>query len=191
MRIYYIYKLIYTKCISNIRNTFREHQKQTLHTKHTHICLFAYRVAVHSLCESATILKQKARKVMKQWLGMVSCCLITLVKMLSANEAGLSTRWNVGADDAITRHRTKSSDKPDRRRTTCRSRRGVSCSSLLTPSTIQMKLVTCLPVNVPWAVLHAYTMYQDDHNTFAPFLYLCVAVLNRQIITLSKHLTFS
>lgn len=106
---------------------------------------------------------------MKQWLGMVSFCLITLVRMLSANEAGLSTRWNVGADDAITRHRTKSSDKPDRRRTTCRSRRGVSCSSLLTPSTIQMKLVTCLPVNVPWAVLHAYTTYQDDHNTFALF----------------------
>ena len=118
-----------------------------------------------------TILKQKARKVMKEWIGMVSFYLITLVRKLSANEAGLSTRWNVGADDAITRHRTKSSDKPDRRRTMCRSRRGFSCS-LLTPSKIQMKLVRCLAVNVPVAVLYAYTMYQDDHNNIA-FFCLC------------------
>lgn len=111
---------------------------------------------------------------MREWIGMVSFYLITLVRKLSANEVGLSTRWNVGADDAITRHRTKSSDKPDRRRTMCRSRRGLSCSSLLTPSTTQMKLVRCLAVNVPGAVLYAYTMYQDDHNTIAFF---CICTL--------------
>jgi len=107
-----------------------------------------------------------------EWQGMVSFYLITLVRKLSANEAGLSTRWNVGADDAITRHRTKSSDKPDRRRTMCRSRRGLSCSSLLTPSTTQMKLVRYLEVNVPGAVLYTDTMYQDNHNAIAFFVFV-------------------
>lgn len=127
-----------------------------------------------------TILKQKAWKVMKEWVGMVSFYLITLVRKLSANEAGLSTRWNVGADDAITRHLTKSSDKPDRRRTMCRSRRGLSCS-LLTPSKTQTKLVRCLAVNVPVAVLYAYTVYQDDHITIAfffVFVHWCVEQTN-------------
>ena len=156
---------------------YSKHFQGTLETDSshkTHICLCANSAAFHSLCESATILKQKARKVMREWIGMVSFYLITLVRKLSANEVGLSTRWNVGADDAITRHRTKSSDKPDRRRTMCRSRRGLSCSSLLTPSTTQMKLVRCLAVNVPGAVLYAYTMYQDDHNTIAFF---CICTL--------------
>jgi hypothetical protein len=103
---------------------------------------------------------------------MVSFYLITLVRVLSANEAGLSTRWNVGADDAITRHRTKSSDKPDRRRTKCRRRRGRSCSSLFTPITVQIKLVSSLSMYVLEEVLYAYTVYQDDH-TFAFFLLLC------------------
>jgi hypothetical protein len=118
---------------------------------------------------------------------MVSLYMITLARMLSANDAGLSTRWNVGADEAITRHRTKSSSNPDSRSTKCRNRRGLNCNSLLPPSTTQMELVRPLSLHVLEIILYVYTIYQDDHAPlcFFPSSVSCYIV---QAINMIKQL---
>jgi hypothetical protein len=103
----------------------------------------------------------KGRKF-KDLLGRVSLHFITLVRMLSANDAGLSTRWNVGADEAITRHRTKSSSDPESRSTMCRNRRGLNCNSLFAPSTVQIELVRHLSMGVLGIILYEYIIYQND-----------------------------
>lgn len=101
---------------------------------------------------------------------------ITLVRMLFENDAGLSTRWNVGVAEAITRHRTKRSDRPDRRSTMCRSRRGLNRCSLFTPSRIQL-----LSMHVPGEILYAYT-----HTLLQPqwwhlsLFFLCKLLYSRE-----------
>jgi hypothetical protein len=85
--------------------------------------------------------------------------------MLSANDAGLSTRWNVGADEAIIRHLTNSSSNPESRSTMCLNRRGRNCNSLLAPSTIQMELVRPLSMGVLGIIQYVYNVYTESSRT--------------------------